>query len=86
MRYGFASLAVVPICYRDKVLGAIHLADKQEDKTPAQTVEFIENIAMLIGEAVHRFDIETELRESEERYRQLENFLLKASASKRTTK
>jgi PAS domain S-box-containing protein len=71
MRYGFASLAVVPICYRDKVLGAIHLADKQENKIPVQTVEFIENMAMLIGEAVHRFDIETELRESEERYRQL---------------
>jgi|GEM_PF-1039278 len=71
MRYGFASLAVIPICYRDKVLGAIHLADKKEDKTPAHTVEFIENIAMLIGEAVHRFDIETELRQSEERYRQL---------------
>ncbi|MFA5251900.1 MAG: PAS domain S-box protein [Phycisphaerae bacterium] len=71
MRHGFASLAVVPIRYRNKVLGAIHLADKKENKTPAQTVEFIENIAMLIGEAVHRFDIETELRESEERYRQL---------------
>ncbi len=28
MRHGFASLAVVPIRYRDKVLGAIHLADK----------------------------------------------------------
>ena len=71
MHYGFASLAVVPIRYRDKVLGAIHLADKQENKTPAQTVEFIENMAMLIGEAVHRFDMETELRQSEERYRQL---------------
>jgi PAS domain S-box-containing protein len=53
------------------VLGAIHLSDKQENKTPAQTVEFIENMAVLIGEAVHRFDIETELRESEDRYRQL---------------
>jgi PAS domain S-box-containing protein len=71
MQYGFASLAVVPICYRDKVIGAIHLADKQENKTSAQTVEFIENMAVLIGEAVHRFDIETEFRESEERYRQL---------------
>ena len=71
MRYGFASLAVVPICYRNKVLGAIHLADKKENKTSAQTVEFIENMAMLIGEAVHRFDIEMELRESEDRYRQL---------------
>jgi PAS domain S-box-containing protein len=71
IRHGFASLAVVPIRYREKVLGAIHLADKKENKTAAQTIEFIENMAMLIGEAVHRFDIETELRESEERYRQL---------------
>jgi PAS domain S-box-containing protein len=71
MRYGFASLAVVPIRYRDKVLGAIHLADKRQNKTSQETVEFLENMAMLIGEAVHRFDIETELRESEVRYRQL---------------
>ena len=73
-RHGFASLAVVPIRYHDKVLGAIHLADKQANKTTAQDVEFIENMAMLIGEAVHRFDIETGLRESEERYRQLVEF------------
>jgi PAS domain S-box-containing protein len=71
MRFGFASLAVVPIRYRDKILGAVHLADKQKNKMPAETVEFLENMAMLIGEAVHRFDIEAELRESEDRYRQL---------------
>lgn len=71
MHHGFASLAVVPIRYREKVLGAIHLADKKENKTLAQTVEFIENMAMLIGEAVHRFDVEVELRQSEDRYRQL---------------
>ena len=71
MRFGFASVAVIPIRYRDKILGAIHLADKKENKMPAETVEFLENMAMLIGEAVHRFDIESEMRESEERYRQL---------------
>jgi PAS domain S-box-containing protein len=71
MRFGFASIAVIPIRYRDEILGAIHLADRQENKMPAETVEFIENMAMLIGEAVHRFNTETELRESEERYRQL---------------
>lgn len=70
-RQGFASLAVVPIRYKDKVLGAIHLADKQVSRIQKQNVEFIENMAMLIGEAVHRFDVETGLRESEERYRQL---------------
>jgi PAS domain S-box-containing protein len=69
--HGFASLAVVPVFYREKVLGAIHLADGQSNKLPAETVEFLENIAMLIGEAVHRFDIESNLRESEEQYRRL---------------
>lgn len=71
MRFGFASLAVIPIRYRDKILGAIHLADKKENKMQAETVEYLENMAMLIGEAVHRFNVETEMRESEERYRQL---------------
>lgn len=71
LRAGFTSLAVVPIRYRDKVLGAIHLADEKQDNISPETVKFLENMAMLIGEAVHRFDVETELRESEERYRQL---------------
>jgi PAS domain S-box-containing protein len=71
LRSGFASIAAVPIRYRDEILGAIHLADHKQDKTPTENVEFLENVAMLIGEAVHRFDTETELRESEERYRQL---------------
>ncbi|MBN2018863.1 MAG: PAS domain-containing protein [Sedimentisphaerales bacterium] len=67
LRHGFLSLAIVPIRYRDKVLGAIHLADKRKNKTSAETVEFLENMAMLIGEAVQRFDVEAELRLSESR-------------------
>jgi PAS domain S-box-containing protein len=70
-KYGFLSLVVVPIRYRDKVLGVIHLADRQPNKLPPETVEFLENMAMLIGEAVHRFDIELNLRDSEEQYRRL---------------
>jgi PAS domain S-box-containing protein len=71
IRRGYASIAVVPVHYREKIIGAIHLADEKENKVPAQNVEFLENIALLIGEAVYRFDTEDELRESEERYRQL---------------
>jgi len=70
-RSGFASVAVVPIRYRKKVLGAIHLADQHPSRVPPETVEFLENMAMMIGEAVHRFDMEAALRESEERYRHL---------------
>jgi len=71
VRCGFASIAVVPVRYREKIIGAIHLTDENGNKVPLQNIEFIENISPLIGEAVHRFDTEAELRESEERYRQL---------------
>ncbi len=71
IRFGYASVSVVPIRYREKVLGAIHLADKTPGRVPAEKVEFLENMAMLVGEEVHRFDMEEELRESEERYREL---------------
>lgn len=71
VKHGFTSLAIVPIRYRDKILGAIHIADEKEGKVPQETVEFLESIAMLVGEAVHRFNTEAELRESEERYRHL---------------
>ena len=62
MQQGFASLAVVPIRYRQGILGAIHLADLTPERVPTEVVRFLEDMAMLIGEAVHRFDIEVNLR------------------------
>lgn len=59
---GFMSVAIIPIRYRDKVLGVIHLADEKENKFPLELVEFIEKVAPLIGEAMYRFNIEDELR------------------------
>jgi PAS domain S-box-containing protein len=60
-RAGFASIAVVPIRYREEILGAIHLADESKNKVSAESVEFLEDMALLIGEAVHRFDIEQKI-------------------------
>jgi PAS domain S-box-containing protein len=62
VRAGFKSLAVIPIRYREQVLGAIHLADERENLVPLAAVEFIERMSFLIGEAVHRFSVEDELR------------------------
>ncbi len=62
MQRGFTSLAVVPIRYREKILGAIHIADEQEGKVPLKNVEFLEHIAFIIGEALFRFGVEEELR------------------------
>ncbi len=62
MRYGFNSLAVVPIRYRETPIGAIHLADERQGLAPRTSVVFLEQLAHIIGEAVFRFGIEDELR------------------------
>jgi PAS domain S-box-containing protein len=77
-RSGFTSIAVVPVRHGDTVIGAIHLADEREGMVPRKSIEFIEQMAFIIGEAIYRFGIEEELRrnyealrESEKRYRGL---------------
>ena len=65
-RQGYKSLAVVPIRYQGQILGAIHLADPREGHFRAATVEFIESMSPLIGEAILRFRAEAEL----EKYRE----------------
>jgi PAS domain S-box-containing protein len=60
-KFGFASVAIIPIRYRDEVIGAIHLADRRPGWFPPAVVEFIESMSPLIGEAVHRFQTEAEL-------------------------
>jgi PAS domain S-box-containing protein len=59
-RSGYQSLAVIPIRYREKILGAIHLADLREGMFPPGVVEFLERMALIIGEALYRFNIEEE--------------------------
>jgi PAS domain S-box-containing protein len=61
MKFGFASLAIVPIRYRNEVIGAIHLADRRPDQFPLAAVEFLETMTPLVGEALHRFRMEAEL-------------------------
>jgi signal transduction histidine kinase len=61
LQSGFKSIAIIPIRYQESVIGAIHVADEKEGMVPLKTVEFIESISPLIGEAVHRFSTEEEL-------------------------
>jgi light-regulated signal transduction histidine kinase (bacteriophytochrome) len=60
-KFGFASLAVVPIHCRQGILGAIHLADQRVGQFPPALVEVVESLAPMIGEAVRRFQAEAEL-------------------------
>ena len=80
---GFRSVAVIPLRYREKEFGAIHLADERERNIPLRIVEFIESMSSLIGEAVHRFNLEDDLRESENRLHHLSSQLLAAQENER---
>jgi signal transduction histidine kinase len=64
-------------------VGAIHLADEREAFVPPSVVEFIETMAPLIGEAINRFNLEEEIRESENRLRALSSQLLTIQENER---
>jgi len=80
---GFLSVAVIPICYGERILGAIHLADETENRVTFKSLEFIESMAPLIGEAVNRFNLEEELKDSEIRLRHLSSQLLTVQENER---
>lgn len=71
MKSGYSSIAVIPVQYRDIVLGVIHLADRRPGILGREMIGFLEVISPLIGEAGYRFDVEESLRKSAERYRSL---------------
>jgi len=71
MDKGFRSIAIIPIRHQGRTLAALHLADECAGRLPLEKVTFVESIAPLIGEAIHRFQIEEDLSSSERRYRTL---------------
>ncbi len=83
IRSGFNSLAIIPIRHQKKVLGAIHLADARQGCISAALIEFIETMAPLIGETVHRFNLEDELKKSAQRLHLLSAQLLTAQENER---
>jgi PAS domain S-box-containing protein len=83
IKNGFLSVTIIPIRYLDKIVGAIHLADKREAFMPLSIVEFLESMAPLIGEAINRLNLEEELRESENRLRVLSLQLLTVQENER---
>ena len=73
---GFRSVAVIPVRNGQKVIGALHLADERGKRLSLKDIQHLESITPLIGEAVMKFALEEELRESEGRLRFLSSRLL----------
>lgn len=68
---GYASVAVIPIHHHETILGAIHLADASPGMFSPHVVEFLESVAPLIGDAIHRFNMEDALRTGGQQLREL---------------
>ncbi len=62
VRKGYKSVAVIPICRNEKIIGAIHIADSLDGMAPLGTIEFLESITPFLGEAIIRFSMEHALR------------------------
>ncbi|MHB1356268.1 MAG: PAS domain S-box protein [Anaerolineae bacterium] len=68
---GYTSIALVPIRHKGRIMGMIQLNDRGKGRFSLKQVEVLEEIASHVGEALMQKQIETELRESEVRYRSL---------------
>ena len=80
---GFLSLSIVPIRYGEKILGSIQVADNEKKNLPLSSIEFFESMSPLIGEAINRFNLEDEIRESESHLRFLSSQLLTVQEDER---
>ncbi len=69
--HGYESVALVPMRHKDKILGLIHLADKGENKIPLERVQFLERVGTYIGEVLHTFMAEEELKRSRDYLKKL---------------
>ncbi|MBF0123101.1 MAG: PAS domain S-box protein, partial [Candidatus Omnitrophica bacterium] len=68
---GYASVALVPIRIKDRIVGLIQFNDRRKGCFTLETVGILEGIASHIGESLMRKRTDEALRESEDRYRRL---------------
>jgi PAS domain S-box-containing protein len=81
---GFKSVAVIPVRYQEKMLGAIHLADEREGMTSFNEVVFAETLANVIGESIYKFNAEDNLKKSQDQLRNLTAYLQEVRENERT--
>jgi len=71
IHYNYASVALVPIRDKERIVGLIQLNDRRTGCFTRNSIEALEGIAAHIGSALMRKQAEAALRESEGKYRSL---------------
>ena len=61
-KFGYESVALVPLRVGSQMLGLIHVADSQEDMVPLRLVEELKTIGMRLGETLRRLQAEENIR------------------------
>ena len=60
-KFGYESMALVPIRLRGQILGMVHAADPRKDIMPLAMVHLLEKVGMLLGTAIQRVRAEEAL-------------------------
>jgi PAS domain S-box-containing protein len=63
-RYGYESVALIPIRFNHRISGLIHVADRQENKVSHDIVELLEMLAIQINAAIERVQTREQLQKA----------------------
>ncbi|MGV8122004.1 MAG: ATP-binding protein [Candidatus Xenobiia bacterium LiM19] len=64
----YESVAVIPVRVENKTIGLIHIADTENKKVPVEKVHILEKVAMELGAAFQRLQLEEALTKAREEY------------------
>jgi PAS domain S-box-containing protein len=66
-RFGYESVALIPVRAENRIIGLIHVADERKDRISPETVRLLENAALQLGAGIQRLRAEEALRQTNER-------------------
>ena len=74
-KYGIASVAIIPLIYRDRAIGSLNLSRTTPHHFTPEDKDLLNAIGRETGASIARMQAETALRESERRYKELADSL-----------
>jgi len=82
-KFGYESVALIPIRVEGGIVGVLHIADPRENLVPLRKIEILEDVALQLGMAIQRIKVEEQLKESEKKLRLLSSELMAAQEKER---